>query len=97
MFRHIVLLRWVDDATDEQKADVEAGLRELPGIIPEIRSYVMGADAGINPESYSFGVVADFDSAEDYVVYRDHPEHRKVIAERIAPILAERAAIQCAV
>ncbi|WP_424536612.1 Dabb family protein [Sphaerisporangium viridialbum] len=94
MFRHVVLFTWVAGATEEQKATVEAGLRELPGVIPEIRRYDIGADAGINPGNYEFAVVADFDSVEDYLVYRDHPVHRALIADAIRPILANRAAVQ---
>ena len=39
-------------------------------------------------------MVADFDDVEGHVIYRDHPAHRAVIAERIAPIVAERVAVQ---
>ena len=39
-------------------------------------------------------MVADFDDADGYRVYRDHPAHVAVIAERIRPILAGRAAVQ---
>lgn len=94
MFRHIVLLNWTEDATQEQKDEVAKRLRELPAAIPELRSYVIGPDAGINPGNFSFAVVADFDSPEGYVVYRDHPAHRAVIDECITPILAARAAVQ---
>ncbi|ADG90018.1 Dabb family protein [Thermobispora bispora] len=96
MFRHVVLLRWTEDATEEQKAEVARRLGELPRLIPELKSYRFGPDAGINPGNFSFGLVADFDSPEDYLVYRDHPAHRAVIDECIAPILAERAAVQFA-
>ncbi|WP_214413345.1 Dabb family protein [Sphaerisporangium fuscum] len=94
MFRHVVLFSWVAGATEEQKAAVEAGLKELPAAIPEIRRYEIGGDAGINPGNYEFAVVADFDSEADYLVYRDHPVHRAVIADVIRPILANRAAVQ---
>ncbi|WP_182907682.1 Dabb family protein [Microbispora sp. H13382] len=94
MFRHVVLLKWTDDATEEQKAEVARRLRELPGVIPELRSYEVGPDAGINQGNFSFAVVADFDSAEDYIVYRDHPAHQDVLKECITPILASRAAVQ---
>ena len=33
-------------------------------------------------------------SADDYVVYRDHPLHRALISERISAHVAERAAVQ---
>ncbi|MEV4571039.1 Dabb family protein [Nonomuraea sp. NPDC049419] len=94
MIRHIVLFTWTDDATDEQKAAVAEALGTLPGLIPQLRSYTFGQDAGINQGNHDFGVVADFDSVDDYLVYRDHPDHQAVIAERIKPIVASRAAVQ---
>jgi hypothetical protein len=39
-------------------------------------------------------VVADFDDAGGYLVYRDHPAHRAVVEQYVTPIVAERAAVQ---
>ena len=94
MFRHVVLLRWIPDATAEQRAAVESGLAELQSLIPELRSYVFGADAHVNEGNFDLAVVADFDHFDGYLVYRDHPDHVAVLTERIRPILAERAAVQ---
>ncbi len=94
MFRHVVLLRWIPEATAEQRAAVESGLATLPSLIPEIRSYVFGADAHVNEGNFDLAVVADFDDLDGYLVYRDQPDHVALIAERIRPILAERAAVQ---
>jgi hypothetical protein len=94
VFRHVVLLRWIADATTEQRAAVESGLAELPSRIPELRSYVFGADAHVNQGNFDLAVVADFDDFDGYVVYRDHPDHVAVLTDRIRPILAERAAVQ---
>ncbi|GAA3703658.1 Dabb family protein [Nonomuraea antimicrobica] len=94
MIRHIVLFTWTDDATDEQRAAVATELRGLQAVIPQIRAFTVGDDAGINQGNHDFAVVADFDSVDDYLVYRDHPDHQAVIAERIKPILASRAAVQ---
>ncbi|MGW4423304.1 Dabb family protein [Streptosporangium sp. NPDC004631] len=96
MFRHVVLFTWAEEATDEQRATVATELGRLPGVIPEIRAYTIGADAAVNPGNHEFAVVADFDTVEDYLAYRDHPAHQAVIAEHIKPILASRAAVQFA-
>jgi Stress responsive A/B Barrel Domain len=95
-FRHVVVFRWRDDATAEQKKTVEERLRELPGAIPELRAYAFGRDAGINAGNFDFAVVADFADRDAYLVYRDHPAHRAVIDECLKPILADRAAVQYA-
>jgi hypothetical protein len=48
----------------------------------------------VNTGNFAFAVVADFDSVQDYLVYRDHPVHREVIEQHIRPIMATRAAVQ---
>ncbi len=90
----MVLFRWDPGATEAEKDAVSSALGDLPGAIPTIRAYHFGADAGINDGNFDYAVVADFDDATGYVAYRDHPAHHAVIADRIAPILAERTAVQ---
>ena len=94
MFRHVVMFRWVDGTTDEQKEALRAALTRLPEIIPEIRSYRFGEDAGINEGNFDFVVTADFDDRGGYVSYRDNADHQKLIVELIKPIVAERGAVQ---
>lgn len=94
MIRHIVLLTWTDDATAEQRAAVAEGLATLPALIPQLRRYDLGADLGLAADNSDFAIVAEFDNLADYEVYRDHPAHQAVIAERIKPIKAGRAAVQ---
>jgi hypothetical protein len=93
-FRHVVLFRWRADTTIEQKQTLEDRLNTLPGVIPELRAYSIGADAGINSGNADFAVVADFADRDAYLVYRDHPVHRQIIDECVTPILAERYAVQ---
>ena len=94
MLRHAVMFRWSPATTDDDIAAIRVGLGALPGLIAEIRAFHFGPDAGINDGNYDFAVVGDFDTAADYLVYRDHPEHRSLIAERIAAHIVERAAVQ---
>jgi hypothetical protein len=94
MFRHVVLLCWKPDATDEQRTLVHDALLGLPPQIPEIRSYQVGVDVGETDGNFSLAVVADFDDKAGYVVYRDHPAHQRVIRDLIRPILEHRAAVQ---
>ena len=94
MFRHVVMFRWKPDTSPDVVASIEAGLAGLPAVIPELRDYRFGRDAGISTGAYDFVVVADFDSPEDFVAYRDHPTHRAVADGQILPNAAERAAVQ---
>jgi hypothetical protein len=94
MLRHVALFRWSPSTTTADIAAVSTALSALPDSIREIAMYRFGPDAGINEGTFDFAVVADFASLDDYLVYRDHPTHKAVLAERIAPHLADRAAVQ---
>jgi Stress responsive A/B Barrel Domain len=94
MIRHVVLFRWTPGATAEQKQRVAAELSRLPALVPSLRDYRLGANLGLNPGNFEFAVAADFDDVDGYLAYRDHPEHRAIVAEFIQPIVTERAAVQ---
>ncbi|MCW2910330.1 MAG: Stress responsive alpha-beta barrel domain protein [Actinomycetia bacterium] len=94
MFRHVSLLMFTPQTTQEQQQELGRQLRTLPGAIGEIRDYHVGPDAGLNPGNYQFAIVADFASVDDYLVYRDHPVHRELIEKYVQPIVASRAAVQ---
>lgn len=94
MLRHVVMFRWVEGITPDQVRDIAAGLDSLPAAIPEIRSYVHGPDAGINQGNADYVVVGDFATVEDYLVYRDHPVHQRLISDVLSPVIATRSAVQ---
>jgi hypothetical protein len=92
--RHIVLFRFTDSASDEQIAALSAGLDALPTAIAEIRSYIHGRDLGLRAGNWDYGVVAQFDSVEDFHVYREHPDHQALVRDLLDPISEERASVQ---
>jgi hypothetical protein len=94
MLRHVVLLKWTDEATAEQTAAVVDGLRRLPSVIPGLRRYDVGTDLSLRDGSFDLAIVAEFDTTEDWQTYVAHPDHVAVISERITPILADRASVQ---
>jgi hypothetical protein len=94
MLRHVVLINWTPEATDEQKERLVAELRKLPGLIPSIRALECGPSAGIHPAAFDFGLVADFDDADGYRTYRDNAEHRAIVDQLINPIAAQRTFTQ---
>jgi hypothetical protein len=94
MFRHVSMFTFTPETTQERQHELARQLRTLPGAIQEIKHYHVGPDAGLNPGNYQFGIVADFASVEDYLVYRDHPVHQELIQTYVRPIVANRAAVQ---
>lgn len=94
MIRHAVMFSFKDGTTEDQKEAVRAALQRMPELIPEIRSYRFGDDLGLRDDNFDFVVTADFDDVDDYLVYREHPDHQKAIAEFIGPIVKARASVQ---
>lgn len=94
MFVHAVTLRFKPDAAVADLAALQAGLAELRGRIPSIRRYEFGADAGIGAGNGDFAIVAAFDDVDGYAEYRDHPAHKHLITNLLAPVLDSRTAVQ---
>ena len=94
MIRHMVLFRWIPEATQEQRQRVVTELGRLSALLPTLRAYRIGPDLGLVEGNFDFAVAADFDDLDGYLAYRDNPAHRAVIAEFIRPIAAQRAAAQ---
>ena len=94
VFRHAALFRWSEDTTRDEVEAIAEGLARLPSSVPELRDYRFGEDAGLVDGNWDFAVVADFDDADGWMAYREHPEHQRVLSEQIRPVAAERAAVQ---
>jgi stress responsive alpha/beta barrel protein len=94
MIRHTVHFKWTREASDEQKQRVATEVAKLPSMVPSVRAFASGPDAGLNQGNFDFAVTADFDDRAGYLAYRDDPGHRDVVQRYIAPITAERAAVQ---
>ena len=96
MFRHVVVFTWKPEATAEQRAAAEEGIRGWGAQCAEsgYGTLTLGVDAGINPGNGDAVVVADLKDRDAYLAYRDDDRHRAMIAECITPIVAARAAVQ---
>jgi len=94
MIRHVTLFAWITEATDRQKQQVVEELRALPPLLSGLCAYHVGPDAGIIEGNFDFAVVADFEDAESYLAYRNHPAHRAVVDQVTAPITRERVSVQ---
>jgi len=94
MFRHTVLFAWKPEATPEEKQEAAARIASLPSLLPTVRAFAAGPDARVNADNFDYAVTADFDDEAGYLKYRDDPRHREIVAKYIAPITAERAAVQ---
>ena len=92
--RHVVLLTFHAETEPAQIDAIIGALEALPGHIDEIRSFDVRTDAGLSEGNADLVIVADFDDADAWRRYQDHPEHQRVLAELIRPSLAGRCAAQ---
>jgi hypothetical protein len=97
MIRHVVVITWVPWATDEQKQRVSDELATLPPLMKGLHSYTFGPDIRVNSGNADLAIVADFDDADAYRAYRDHPAHVDVVQRVINPIADERRGVQFAI
>ena len=93
MFHHIVVFRFRDDVAAETIAEIRRDLQGLPALVDSIRSYVVGTNARVNPNTWDLVLVAAFDDEDGYRLYAQHPDHLVVVA-RIRELTTDRAAIQ---
>ena len=80
MLTHVVLFKFKPEATAEQAAQLEAGLKGLPALISEIREFRVGRDVVRSERSYDLGLVSAFDDLAAMQRYQVHPAHQEVVA-----------------
>lgn len=94
MFRHVVMMQLAESATDADLTAIIDGLETLPGLIPEILSYSVGRDLGVQEGSYDLVIVADFEDQAAFDVYNANQDHLDVINTFIVPHRGARSAVQ---
>jgi hypothetical protein len=75
MLQHVVVARFKVDTSQQERSEIVAGLRALPGKIAEIRHFEVGLDMLHAERSYDFALVSAFDDLEALKRYQAHPEH----------------------
>ncbi|NQV05208.1 Dabb family protein [bacterium] len=94
MIRHVVALTWNEGASDSAVALVGEGFARLSREIPEIKSYSFGPDLAIFRGNADYGLVAGFESEEDFKTYVHHPSHQAFMREVTGPITASFMSVQ---
>ncbi len=84
--RHVVVFRFHPGTPPQPIEELRAELAAFGPSLPEVRSYEVGVDLGVNSASWDFAVSATFDDTE----------HQRIIRELVEPIVVERASVQFA-
>ena len=85
-FRHMMMMRFQRDVTGDQKQALIDGLAGMPEIMDYLRRYEYGFDLGLSDGTFDFGLIADFDSEEDWRRYSEDPDHQILIHNLIRPV-----------
>jgi len=81
MIKHVIVIKFKPDASEEDKKLFEGMLGKLPTVIPEIKGFLFGRDVVRSERSYDFALVSDFEDLGALERYRVHPEHVKVLQQ----------------
>ena len=80
MLTHIVCWKYKEEASQEQREEHIAKLKDLPNHIENILSFNVGADILHLERSFDTGLVAVYPNQDALDYYTVHPEHQKVVA-----------------
>lgn len=87
MILHMIMIKWKEPLTEEQLDKVNSGFAAMRAEIPLIKSMRFGPDLNLGSNNFHYGMVAEFESTEDFTAYVEHPQHLE-----FATVLIEYAA-----
>ena len=83
MIKHVVMIKLKDyPAAMERKMkldNIKAELEALPSKISEIKFYEIGINVAVSPVAYDIVLISEFENMKDLNIYREHPEHKRVL------------------
>jgi hypothetical protein len=81
MIRHIVLFKFKDDVSSQEREAFIARLKRLPEQIAEIKEFEVGQDITRAPRSYDLALVAVYEDEAALRRYAEHPDHLPVVEQ----------------
>jgi quinol monooxygenase YgiN len=93
MLRHIVLVTFRPEASEEEREAMKSAVRGFAEAVPEVRAMTCGDNVGKGPNHHDFAMVADFDDMAAFRRYIESPAHQAYVAGP-GKAVAKLAAIQ---
>jgi Stress responsive A/B Barrel Domain len=94
MILHLAVFRWKEGVTAGDVAHLCEELAAFRTRIDCIVDYHFGPDLGLRQGNADFGVAALVESPEAIAEYLDHPAHKELFSQVIAPMCESRTAVQ---
>ncbi len=94
MLRHIVLLTFRPEATEDRIEAWRAAVTEMCETSPEVLSFTLGANVGSGPNHHDYALVADFEDMDSFRRYVGAPAHKAYVENHARHVAGRIAAIQ---
>lgn len=80
MIEHIVLFKFNEETTEEQKTEAARRLRHLKQELPNILDIQAGQNFSTRGQGYSMALTVRFPTKEDLAFYTPSKEHQAVVS-----------------
>jgi len=87
MIEHLVLFKVKVEVSAADAEKMVQGLRSLVGRVTSIQELRCGTNFSNRNQGFTHGLLVRFRSRSDLDAYVDHPEHQRVVAECVRPIV----------
>jgi hypothetical protein len=94
MFRHIVLVKFKDAVTPDERAAYQRAIKRVAVATPALRYFACGMNVGSGSNHHDFGAVMDFDDEPAFRAYLASPAHQDYVLNFGRPMVERLAAIQ---
>lgn len=92
MIKHIVMWKFKDEVTKEDKLKMKHQLESLKCVVPSLIDIEIGMDVLGGDASKDMVLYSEFASMDDLKAYATHPAHLAVV-DFVKPLVAERAVV----
>lgn len=94
MLRHIVLVSFKSDATEDQLAAWRAAVTDMCDTSPEVLAFSLGKNIGTGPNHHDAALVADFEDIDAFRRYVGSEAHKSYVEDHARHVTEKLAAIQ---
>ncbi len=96
MIVHIVIFNWRDGVASKDVDALRAAIDRTLPLLNGVQSFRHGPDLQIRPGNGDYALVATFANEDAWRGYQDHPAHKALVSDFVAPLRKGSVAMQIA-
>lgn len=94
MFHHVVLFRLRPGVTLEKVRRAREQLSRLAETLPGVLHFCVTHNVAGESSGYTLALFSAFENERAYEIFIRHPEHQRVLAEDLTPVVESRVVAQ---